>query len=276
MAVKLIAFDLDGTMLDSRKQLSAENAQALAHAAQAGIYTVPTTGRIVAGIPEHILTRLHARYIIACNGAAVFDMQSGDKLCSANLSYEQAEAVCRFAESSGGYYDCYLGDWGYLPSAFADELYDSIDDIYVREHMRRLRTPVDDFFGELKKRENEIVKVCAYYFDPNRRLEQIAAMREKFPELNVSSSIPFNIEVNTKQASKGRALDFLCSYLGIAREEVMAFGDGLNDIDMLKTAGISVAMANADASAKAAADIITKSNDENGCAYIIEEYLKEL
>ena len=93
------------------------------------------------------------------------------------------------------------------------------------------------------------------------------------PELSISSSMYNNLEVNAKGADKGSALLWLADYLGIAREETMSFGDGENDIPMIKAAGLGVAMGNALDTVKAVADTVTLTNDENGVAAAIRKYI---
>lgn len=93
------------------------------------------------------------------------------------------------------------------------------------------------------------------------------------PELSISSSVYNNLEVNAKGADKGAALLWLADYLGIDREETMSFGDGENDIPMIKAAGIGVAMGNALDTVKAAADTVTLTNDEDGVAAAIRKFI---
>ena len=89
----------------------------------------------------------------------------------------------------------------------------------------------------------------------------------------MTSSVPFNIEINSARATKGRALESLCALLGIDPADTLAFGDGTNDVSLLRAAGCGVAMANASAEVRAAADRVTLSNNESGVAAVIEEFL---
>lgn len=105
---------------------------------------------------------------------------------------------------------------------------------------------------------------------------QLEVLRKELmaiPELSISSSMYNNLEVNAKGADKGSALLWLADYLGIDREETMSFGDGENDIPMIQAAGIGVAMENALDTVKAAADMITLKNDEDGVAAAIRKII---
>ena len=101
-------------------------------------------------------------------------------------------------------------------------------------------------------------------------------MQETFPEYAISYALLNNIEVNAPEANKGNALHFLCAYLHVAREESLAFGDGINDMTMILEAGTGVAMANAESSVLEIADAVTASNNEDGVAVFLEQLLSEM
>ena len=94
----------------------------------------------------------------------------------------------------------------------------------------------------------------------------------QFSDLSITSSLGNNLEINHKDATKGNGLASLAAYLGLKKEEVMACGDGENDISMLDEAGIGVAMGNASDLVKRAADVVTLTNDQDGVAYAIEKW----
>ena len=110
-----------------------------------------------------------------------------------------------------------------------------------------------------------------YFKDLDARKKALLEIPRLFPQCAVSSSLPINIEINATDATKGHALAFLTKHLGLKTEETLAFGDGTNDISMLRQAGIGVAMGNAAPEALAAADRVTASNDEDGLARVLEE-----
>jgi Cof subfamily protein (haloacid dehalogenase superfamily) len=118
-----------------------------------------------------------------------------------------------------------------------------------------------------------IQKLQVYFRTVAEKDRFLAEMLKAFPDYAVSTSIPNNIEVNALGATKGAALLFLCEQLGIRREDCMALGDGTNDTSMIEAAGIGVAMGNAAPEVKAAANVITKTNEEDGLAEAILAYL---
>ena len=116
------------------------------------------------------------------------------------------------------------------------------------------------------------------YFRPDQmeeRRRQIGLVPQLFPELIASSSLKNNIEINSVHAGKDRALRALALALGLTMDETVAFGDGSNDLEMIKAAGLGVAMANGDERVKAAADLVTGTNEEAGVAQVIWRILSE-
>ena len=271
MAIKLIAFDLDGTLLTSRKEITPETRAALRAAADKGILTVPASGRLYPGLPEE-LKGPDFRYSILCNGMIAYDALEDRKLCEYPLSFEETMRFLDYAESIGIFYDCYADDLAWMSKDIYDDLPRLITDPNFLKMLKELRTPVYDLRSWLVERHKPVQKLLFYFMDPQQRLEQLKIMPELFPDYNITSSIYCNIEINTKASDKGAALRSLCEKLGIDIRDTMVFGDGLNDIGMFRAAGLSVAMANADPALKDEADFVTAGNDENGVAAAIRRF----
>ncbi|MGX8698680.1 MAG: HAD-IIB family hydrolase, partial [bacterium] len=119
-----------------------------------------------------------------------------------------------------------------------------------------------------------VQKIQLFFSDPVEHRRATAELRRLLPDCYVSSSVRQNIEINCAAANKGAALLFLAEYLGIPRENTLAFGDGSNDVTMLRAAGTGVAMANAQPEARAAADAVTARNDEDGVAQYLEKWME--
>jgi hypothetical protein len=270
MNVKLLAFDLDGTLLDDSKAVPAENIRALRAAAEKNILTVPASGRIYRFMPEPVRTQLSARYFITTNGGEVYDAVSDSVLYSAEIPLQRALAVLDHFDTVDGIYDCYADNAGYMNRAFmekADDYFlDPLLNAMLHSYTLKTRTPVEDLRGFIIARGGSLQKLQLFFRDPEERLRQLELLPRLFPDLVISSSLANNIEVNSAEATKGQALAALCAKLGIDRAEVMAFGDGLNDLDMLQFAGIPVAMGNADLMIRENAAYVTASNNEAGVA----------
>jgi hydroxymethylpyrimidine pyrophosphatase-like HAD family hydrolase len=128
---------------------------------------------------------------------------------------------------------------------------------------------VPDFRGMLIRKGRGMHKCSFYFADKAERQYCLETLPKLFPHIKFTSSVPNNIECNSFQADKGLALNALCSFLGIPEASSVAFGDGTNDIAMLKAAGLGVAMANAPDEVKASADITADTNDNAGVGKMI-------
>lgn len=271
--IKLLAFDLDYTLLDSQKCISDENFAALCAAAEKGILLVPATGRVYNGLPEKIRELEFIRYCILGNGAVLYDSLEDRVIAQENIPLDEAEAVFDFAEANGLPYDIYAEGGGYMRRDWYETLESFIDDEATITILRRLRAPVDDFRNFVRANFSGVMKVQIYFKDPAFRTRMIDEMPKLFPNLSVTSSLPMNMEVNGKFANKGSGIVRLCEALGIDVRESMAIGDGLNDLEMIKSAGFGIAMSNAEADVRAAADYITGSCEESGFAQAINKLL---
>lgn len=274
MKTKLIAMDLDGTLLLPDKTLSARNRAALDAAAEKGILVVPATGRLYIGLPEFIRALPYVRYVIAINGAQLYDAVDDKVLHTADLDVETALAIYDLMETFPLAYDAYIDDKAYMDRRFIDTLEDYIpDDPHVLNMVLGLRIPVDDLRKMVRERGLPIQKLQCFCADVERLAQLRSIFAARFPKTAVSSSLKHNIEINSGDAVKANALLALCSHLGIDPAETLAFGDGLNDISMLRAAGTGVAMANASDEVRAAADMVTASNVEDGVAQYLEKYV---
>ena len=264
--VRLIALDLDGTLLDSEKRLSDENRRALERAAAEGVEIVPTTGRFYKGMPEAIKNLPFVNYAITINGAQVYDIRNDRALLKAEIPWKRAVEVMEYLDTLPVIYDCYMDNWGWMTK----RLYDRAELYAPTKHNLQMiltqRTPVPELKAYLAERKTDVQKIQMFFLDMELRKKELIHLQEIFPDTVIASSIVNNIEVNSPEAQKGLAIRSLAAHLGFSIEETMAFGDGLNDISMIKEAGIGVAMANAADEVKAAADRITESCDENGVA----------
>lgn len=269
--IRLIALDLDGTLLNSDKQLTPANAQALASAAGKGIEIVPATGRFFAGMPECIRALPFVRYAITINGAAVYDAQRSCDLVRQEIPLAQAVQIMQYLDTLPVIYDSYVDNWGYMTRQMQLRAAEFAPNGHYLRMLRELRTPVDELKAFLQARGGGVQKIQLFTYDKALRQQLLEQLPERFAGLSVTSSVSNNIEINSAGANKGAALLALASALHIAPEETMAFGDGLNDVTMLRAAGVGVAMANGCAGAKQAADFVTASCDEDGVAAAIAQ-----
>jgi hypothetical protein len=245
-------------------------------AAEMGNYIVPATGRIYAGLPEEIRELPFIRYLILANGAAVYDREEDQVLYRAEIPQQTALQVFDWLDGFPAIYDCYQDGQAYMTAEMlkkADRYAPS--PIYLKMILS-LRKPVPDLKEQIRKRGGAVQKIQAFCQTVETQELVMQKTAERFPQLAVTSSIARNIEINDGRANKGAALQALCEYLGIGTEGAVAFGDGSNDLSMIRAAGIGVAMENGVQAAKDAADRIAPGNDEDGVGRVIEDLINEV
>ena len=233
MNCRLIAFDLDGTFLDSAKNVPEKNLEALAAAAERGIYAVPATGRIYDGIPVALRTLPFMRYYICINGAYVYDAVDDAVIHRAEVPLETALKFYEYMDDKPALYDCYQNGKGYMTRAMYERAEDYIKDSGILRLLKTLRVPVPELKAYLREKGEDVQKLQAYYADTAERDRELARLPGVFPELLFSTSVENNIEVNYRTAGKGNGLAALCRHLGIDLSDTVAFGDSSNDTDML-------------------------------------------
>jgi len=274
MTIKLIATDLDGTFVNDQKQLLEENVQAFVECAEQGIQIVPATGRTIIGIPDEIKNLPGVRYAITTNGASVIDMKRGEVISSCKLSPETAIMVMELARDSEDdiMYDAYVEGIGYTRQYFWDNLVHYVPEPAMIDLVRKTRTPVPDNIEHIRKNRMEVDKINLFFVTEEARV-RMRQVLSNLPGILVSSSLSNNLEINAIGADKGGALLRLAELLGIRQEETMAFGDGENDISMIRMAGFGVAMGNAEENVKTAAKYITTTNNEAGVAAALRKFV---
>lgn len=271
MPIKLIGLDLDGTTLNSQKQLSNRTRKALEHACARGVAVLPVTGRPRAGLSSEILSVPGIRYAITSNGGAVYDLTLNQELLVHPIDKQAALRALADASALHAITDIYMEGQAYTSAETFDRLV-SIVPSELKQYFRATRTPVENQFQWLERQTRPIEKLTLFFSSPADR-RQAWKFFEASGCFEVASSIVNNLELNQSGVNKGSALLALARRLGIRREEIMACGDSYNDIPMLRAAGTGVAVANAAPEVLAAACAHTDSNDGDGVAKAIERYV---
>lgn len=270
MSIRLIALDLDDTLLDSQKRLPERNKRALEACIAHGIFVVPCTGRIAIGIPDEILKLQGIRYAITVNGGTLTDLREDRILDERLLSSRTAAEICRMTEAYHVMCDAYINGAGYSNR----RCYENMDEYglppVVQELIRRTRTPIDSVKDYIVGHNCKVDKLNLFFADQEERGRLRSRLMER-EDVLVSSSFPNNLEINALEASKGEGIRRLAKILGLKKEETMAFGDGENDLSIIGKVGISVAMENGDERLKQLADYTAPCNNEAGVAQMIEK-----
>ena len=273
--IKLIAFDLDGTLLTTDKKITERTYKALGEAADKGVYIVPATGRFLRTVPQEIKDMPFINYIISINGSYVVDIRTGKEIYTSEIPLAGALDILSYFDTMPIAYDCYMGNDSFINAEMFNNITDYIEDRFYLDMVWKHRNPVPELKSHLLKENKNVQKIMAYTRDQSLRKYLMDNLGYMFKDIIVTSSIKNNIEINAFGANKGDALRALAEYLGLEDSQTMAFGDSYNDIPMIRAAGTGVCMQNGNDETKAAADLIAPSNDDNGVAEIIEQIILE-
>ena len=277
--IKIISLDLDGTLLDSQKRLSDGNRAALEEAAANGVHIVPTTGRFFGMMPQAVRDLPFVRYAITINGAQVYDRETDNAIVREEIPLDMALDIIRLLDGYDVIYDCYRSNWGWMTESLQAKAEDYATDAHYLKMVREFRNPVPELKEYLNSTaaEGDVQKVMLFARNtPGSESVTKAitdAVAERFPSIKTTSSTWNNLELNISTAHKGNSLKRFAEHLGYTLENCMALGDGTNDLSMIEAAGLGVAMSNAHPLVLAAADHVTASNDEDGVAKAIRDFV---
>ena len=260
---RMIGMDLDGTLLKSDKELTQYTKDVLKRAIEQGIIVMPATGRPITGVPKELLEFPGIRYAVTANGGRVIDLEKNEAI---------AEVMLDVFEHYDTFREIYFDGVGYASREALEHIGKYLSVPVMANYIMSTRVAVDDVrvkFDETKLPVDKIQALFTSVEDRDAARKEI----EDVPGIEITGALPMNLEINAAGVNKGKAMIELGKLLGIPREEIMAFGDGDNDLKMLKEVGTGVAMENAIPPVKGAADYVTLSNDEEGVAKFIEKYV---
>jgi Cof subfamily protein (haloacid dehalogenase superfamily) len=282
--MKLIATDLDGTLLNEEHGISEENRIAIRQAQEKGIEVVIATGRTYFDALSICEQYGLKTYLITYNGAAVHT-KDGQQLLALTMDRNDVINMVQWLDENDYYYEVSTDKKIYMPQngkkrlkREADKLKDTkffvepdsfaatLDQIYSQRGM----TPINHV-KEISANEGVYKVFCFSLCDEKRQvaINQFAGMKQ----FMMTSSLTNNFEMGHKDASKGNALKIIANQLGISLNQAMAIGDNYNDISMLERVKYSVAMGNAKDEIKKLCSYVTDSNEQNGVAHAIQKFL---
>lgn len=287
--IKLIALDLDGTVLTDEKTITPRTAKAIAGAAKRGIEVVPVTGRPLSGIPEDLLKIPGIRHMITSNGAITAKLSGTEKFafsgapaaCTAVTEYSSlrcefiyrrsAESIIRLCLERSLTFNIFIDGVGYALPDSCSRLIERFTGTPLDDYVRKSRCPVDDVPALMREKGSRVENIWIKTKDQAER-DKLDRLIRRY-DVNTVLTAPTDVEVGSSLADKGLALSALAKALGFSRSQILAMGDNDNDLGMLRAAGTAVAMGNATASVIAMADLTAASNQEDGVAQILEQLL---
>lgn len=267
MAYEIIVLDIDGTLTNSQKQISPKTLDSLFLAQERGHKVVLASGRPTAGITglaNQLKLSDHDGYILSFNGAKIIRYKTREVIYEKTLPPAILPNIYASAVEAGVGIITYEGD-SIIAGTDIDE--------YMETESRVNKIPikkVDDFTGYVTFPVNKCLMT-----GPGPSIAKVEAqMKGRYgKELNIYRSEPFFLEVMPKDIDKAYSLGRLLTQLGLSKDQMISCGDGYNDVSMIQYAGMGVAMGNAQKVVKDAADYITLSNDEDGIAHVIHEFM---
>lgn len=266
--IKLVALDLDGTLLHNDKTLSAHTLSVLKRLTEAGVVVTPATGRNLEGLKDNILRIPKISYAVCSNGAQVFRLSDQKLLYEAAIPLEDAVTVIRYLQEFPTFLYVHTDQGTFRACSWRNT------DLKKRfPHIRFEDNNVEDLPAFLSKKQLRVIKIGAFVLDDGVFCQ---FLEKGSPMASISQyrTGPCNLELNASGASKARGVENLCRCLDIPMSQVLAIGDNQNDISLLRAAGVSAAMGNSEADVKAAAAFITGTNEEDGAAEFIRRYFR--
>ncbi len=272
MDIRLIALDLDGTLLNSSKEITDHTSGVLQKAAKNGIHIVPSTGRSEAGIPKNVAKLPFVDYALTLNGALVVNLKTKEIIHECVFTKKEALLLWDFIQKYDAIPDCSIDGELYMERQAWLGLSDYTDSPERLAIMKQTRKETENIRKMLLKDGTRSAKMNLLFADPGERLKAMQEL-ENLLFVEVSSSLDKNLELNRRGGNKGNGLKALAAYLGLRMDQVMALGDSDNDITMIAAAGLGIAMANAVPEILNIADGLTDSNNEDGVAHAIERWV---
>ncbi|MBR5110166.1 MAG: Cof-type HAD-IIB family hydrolase [Clostridia bacterium] len=269
---RLIALDIDGTLLNSRKEVTPACADAVREASKAGKTLVYCTGRAVSELEEFMDLLPQIRWGVYASGAGLVDMQRRSVFSLRPVPRPQADTILALAKTKDVMPQLVIGDRDVIQASHLERLDHFHMGIY-RPLYERAMTLVPDIYEFAAGCREDFLKINLYHAEAEERVRTRAQL-EGLPLERVYSE-KTSLECSALGVNKGAGLLRLCGELGVPKEACAAVGDADNDIPMIRAAGLGIAMGNAAEHVKAAADRVVADNDHDGCAEAIRLAARE-
>ncbi len=265
---KLIVSDFDGTLIDDNQCIPQKVVEAINEYVECGGIFAVCTGRMLCSILPRVRELGLKGLVIANQGCVIADIESGKIIKDISLSYTDAYEICRNIEELGRYINIYCGD----------KIYKDIpkDNEYLQVYERIIGVQTTFVEGKISQfvlnNSLDCHKVSCLVA-PNERNKLYSELINRLgSRFDITCSAKVLVEVSPINETKGEAVKFLCKHFGVSIKHCIAVGDNLNDLSMIKVAGLGVAVGNADEQLKEQAHLITDTNNDGAIALIIKKY----
>lgn len=274
MVYRLLAVNIDGTLLQSNGRLNKATREAIEYVHQKGVRVALVTNRSYFSTKKVAKAIKINPMIVAHQGAFVAETIEKPLLVK-RISEELTLEVVQLLEKTSCqiqllHEKAAIANRKNLPENLLSKAVMTLNDPHIYS-----QTYVDDLSEELKERPFAPTKIDIIFSKKKSQVEMFHLIQKLYPEIAVIRQSEDRLMLLPKGVSKWNGLVYLANYLGIKRSEMVTIGDGLDDIDMIAGAGLGVAMGNAPSEVKAAAKWVTRSNDENGVGYVLKEFFRK-
>ena len=266
----IAALDMDGTLLNSHHETTPYTREVIRRAAEAGKVVALSTGRCMSELKDHVRQLDAIRYIICENGACIYDAKKMESIRTVPIPEKEVEFLLDLMDRYDAVPQLFIENQSYLRVDIKTDL--------TPYHMEYFRSVFEagsifdpQLFDRWRDRKRSVEKINLYMKNVDERAMFYKEL-EGHP-LVAADSIGIGVEISAEGVDKGCGLRMLCETLNTPLECSMAVGDGGNDIEIIRTAGLGVAMGNAIDEVKALADVVTDDNDHDGAAKAIEKYM---
>ena len=259
--IKIIFIDIDGTLVDDNKEISIATKNAIKRITDKGILVVITSGRDLVHTINRSIASNSSSLVIATGGSLIYNYKNSNVLFSDFFNYSDIVLV-----------------WDYCISNKIGLILKAFDGVYCNNYSERNYRFIDDISICRNASISQILIMSDSYEKMEEARKYVSSLGMVITSLSSSylestSANYYSIDVNNSAVSKGIAISFLLNYLNIDKKDSLCFGDYINDIGMFNTCGYRVAMGNACEEIKNISDFVTKSNNDDGIAYFLDNYL---
>lgn len=272
---KCVAIDLDRTTLNRDSEFSSDTIQILNRLINKGIEIVIASGRSYASLPECVFRLKGIKYIVAGNGAAIYSMPEGRCIHVSKVPSKAIDSIIKRFSGNNLTFEAFIDGIPYAQQSYVDNCEQYGMAVWTAKYIRDTRRTVPDITDFIRRNKDNLDCIDIVFFDDDLFCEW-KPFEKELEGIYVTSSIKNLVEISNIDSGKHFGLTYVERLLGITNEDVVAFGDGDNDADMLKHAGLGIAMGNATDFCKSASDMVTLSNDENGVAVALKKVFSEI
>ncbi len=275
--IKLIALDMDGTLFNHESKISKADQTAIRAAVQRDIHVVISTGRPYIGLPRDLLLEIGIEYAITTNGAALYRLSDNTCVYSDCMAPALVCPLITQLQKKEIHMDAFIDGICFCPSVCQPKIDLLAMPASIRAYIHATRTFVENLDSHVRSNNLSVQKMTLNFYPlpDGSFLERncVLDFLSGCPEISVLSGGYHNLEFTKRGVTKGSGLLRLCKYLDVMPEETMACGDTQNDIPILKTAAVGVAMGNAIPEVKQICDYTTLSNEESGVGHAIRHFI---